>query len=619
MADRATSLSYPPGYQLKLKRDKFPSMASLPTFEQFLKEYEEESQKFRCSSTHKLMRDPCKFSRKYYESITVYSGRTCFAYRSKIRRFVCMTFIILVAVKPGTTERTLEIVNECLPIVSEGYMCHRVRTLRSHNAQDVEYILMKYAEATSFKSLMNLAIHLATRTSLPYMLPAIKLSLSSSACTPQFLGAVNRLLGQSFSTSAGSDIEVLCSYLELYSQHQLEDFHKRLNGRRDAKVLSGFALRIAGVAKELELKRTYLKLLKRLRVTLEPVEEVEQFLGKSNLKSTESTFESLLHQILPLCHDTQSQSLCHTLRELYLSLKDEIAKSADSDESLLEAIKRRREDAGIVGRQIDGLLPPSKEEKSGDFYYWIERNGDLNRINVHTSVRQLLGIKFNIFSDMNVVSCDNLRKILIVVSIKKFKASYGYMFGINLHRDFSLFYIPPMQVTRHSHGIIQHEGYVYVVGGLEIRGKAYHPERLSLNTRKWEFFEEVPVVYENPSLTTLNKHLYAMGCAKATASIFMSELCLVTLTWNIFAVSMPSVQFYLPLLFRISNHDPEFLILNVNSLWSINPSTGSTKYIRDVQRSYLMNCNWQIASNKLYGTNYHQNLVTIADLSSLIV
>mmetsp|Transcript_26515 Transcript_26515/g.47608 ORF Transcript_26515/g.47608 Transcript_26515/m.47608 type:complete len:619 (+) Transcript_26515:33-1889(+) len=618
MADRATSLSYPPGYQLKLKRDKFPSMASLPTFEQFLKEYEEESQKFRCSSTHKLMRDPCKFSRKYYESITVYSGRTCFAYRSKIRRFVCMTFIILVAVKPGTTERTLEIVNECLPIVSEGYMCHRVRTLRSHNAQDVEYILMKYAEATSFKSLMNLAIHLATRTSLPYMLPAIKLSLSSSACTPQFLGAVNRLLGQSFSTSAGSDIEVLCSYLELYSQHQLEDFHKRLNGRRDAKVLSGFALRIAGVAKELELKRTYLKLLKRLRVTLEPVEEVEQFLGKSNLKSTESTFESLLHQILPLCHDTQSQSLCDTLRELYLSLKDEIAKSADSDEALLEAMKRRREDAAIVGRLIDGLLPPSKEEKSGDYYYWIDRNAGLNRINVTTSVRQLLGKRCNFSRTMNVVGYDHLRKILIVNCIQTRWTPNSYIFGINLYRDFSSVCMPPMQVPRCSHGMIQHEGYVYVVGGLERRGKAYQSERLSLHTKEWEFLEDVPVVYMNPSMTTLNRHLYAMGVDKAAASLFILELCLVTLTWNMLAVSMPSVHFNFPFLFRISNHDSEFLFLNANSLWSINPSTGSTRYFRDV-RSSLMNCNWQVASNKLYATNDLQNLVTIAGLSSLIV
>jgi len=427
------------------------------------------------------------------------------------------------------------------------------------------------------------------------------------------------LLNNLFICSSGEGIELLCCFLELYSQHQLEVFQILLKGRRDAQKFKGLALRIAVVARELELKRTYLKLLKRLRVALAPLVD-QQISDKPNLKSTNSSFESILYHITPLCHDTLSSKLCDKLSEAFWSLKGELSKSGDSDASLREAVTMRREDIVRVEKQIDELLSPISQERFGDFHYWYERDMSLNRINVHTSIRQCLVKRCHLGARaMNVVGCDYLGRLLIVSFNQMPLAPSCITLGIDLYRDFSSVCLPQMLTPRYKHGMIQHGGYVYAVGGVGKGGKAYQCERLSLQTKKWEYFEEVPVAYKSPSLTVLSKHLYAMGNTGNATSQVILELCLVTLTWTLFVVSIASLSFHAPLLFRIPNHNSEFLLLMSNSIWSIDPATRLNRFFKhyNAQDIYKPNIYCQVISDKLFCAGTYQSLVTVELPSSL--
>mmetsp|Transcript_26175 Transcript_26175/g.46668 ORF Transcript_26175/g.46668 Transcript_26175/m.46668 type:complete len:399 (-) Transcript_26175:193-1389(-) len=397
----------------------------------------------------------------------------------------------------------------------------------------------------------------------------------------------------------------------MYSQHQLEVFQISLKGRQDAQEFSGVAHCIAVVARELELKRTYLKLLKRLRVALAPLVD-QQISDKPNLKSTNSSFELLSTHIKPLCLDTRTQSLCEKLNKAFWSLKDELSSSSDSESFFLEVVEGRREEAGRVGRQIDELLPPKRTVRVEDFFYWIEIDNSLNRVKIQGSTRQLIGKRVARFYLKNTRHCDCLGRLLIV----SHQNSYGTLFCIDLTRDFSSVCMPKMLYPRSNQGMIFYEGFVYAVGGLSSRGKVYQCERYSLQANKWESFEKVPVVYKAPSLTTLNRHLYAIGRAQNLSSEIILELCLLTLNWSLLIVSMPSVSPLTPLLVRDLNPDSEFLLFRTYDIWSFDPSTGSQRFIISVQKRDYLNIESIVASNKLYCQDYYRSLVII-DLPSL--
>mmetsp|Transcript_16005 Transcript_16005/g.29312 ORF Transcript_16005/g.29312 Transcript_16005/m.29312 type:complete len:234 (+) Transcript_16005:313-1014(+) len=158
-----------------------PSLEYIPaSLELFLEDFDEVSKKYRCASSNRLIRAPCKVNGAYYERSLPDKFNLSNKFQSKIRTFVLKTLNLLHALSPNSNQRSLDITAECLQLLTDTYLTYKIRALTTISPRDSEYVLIKYAESAKLIWLVNVFKQTAHRPGyLNVALLAMKLVIQS--------------------------------------------------------------------------------------------------------------------------------------------------------------------------------------------------------------------------------------------------------------------------------------------------------------------------------------------------------------------------------------------------------------------------------------------------------
>mmetsp|Transcript_13454 Transcript_13454/g.25356 ORF Transcript_13454/g.25356 Transcript_13454/m.25356 type:complete len:617 (+) Transcript_13454:5-1855(+) len=543
-------------YSLKLKPGELPENIA-----EFLSVFEVESSKFRCTISQKLMVIPSKVDKKYYERSVSNSSRVSSRFSCKIRTFALKTLNMLHELCYEETERTLDILAECMSVLSERFNIFKIRALSKLSFEHAEYVLTYYSEVKGSDSLNRLlSIGLAYH-SLDTFTPLYLLCLKDPCAYTEPWDTLNRLLEINSWTVSIEVLEILLPY---FDQIQLEALNRALTRYSRGTDMLEALLRLELAAKELFIKLTYLKVLKRLQMSVQQASASPSTSGERlNLVNTQQNFTETLASLRSLSSPPEVLDQSCELEALFLELRPSLeAAAAASVEALNETAETKLQQAAAIER---GVCPVLKEKNRADTLFWISRDTSLNALSLGNHIQSRI---------CSTIPPSNYHKCWCSCAGGEFiiVADTENLFKVDLLRDFHTVKLGRLLKPRHSHGMAYDQGFVYVVSG-RYQGKVYECERYSLRQGKSELIGRIPRAFKKPSTITLNRSLYVVGTADDKGSHQIEVMCLITLSWRMLGVKLPTSNYSLPILFSLPGFNEVFYIRYLDNTYAVNPSS----------------------------------------------
>mmetsp|Transcript_12229 Transcript_12229/g.23201 ORF Transcript_12229/g.23201 Transcript_12229/m.23201 type:complete len:621 (-) Transcript_12229:165-2027(-) len=552
------------------------SLAIMPesvpeSVELFLAEFEAEASKFRCTSTQKLMKKPCKVNGRYYEGAVIRGTNVSYRFQYKIRRFAIRTLNTLHVLSTShvMTDETLEIFAQCFLVLKDRYIIFKGRALASLNARQAEYLMQIYVEAQGASSLLSLINYCLKNLALRNFSTLLKVFLMNASARWDTWHWFNTLLEFSNMYESTQD---LGSVLHLCDQFQLEAILRAFKRLSDRKLMENY---IELSAKELLLKRTFLKQLKRFESSLlsqsnsssdKQAEFMPTELSQSrwNLATTESYFSQTIGNIRAQSSKREALAWCSNIEAHFWGLRQELEDALEvSEDAFLDLVEAKLQQAKILERQAN----PSSESdstKPEKYFYWLTSAMSLKRVRLEDMAQIHIRNSATAFS-MKLHWCDCAEKLLAICLDNDFEV-------IDLQRDCSTYLLARLNKPRFFHGMGYDAGFVYVVAGRTLAGKVFESERYSIKENKWELFDSIPVSYKRPNTIAHNRSLFVLGGPQVARLYLIQELCLVSLTWSLLGVKLNFAGYYYsPSFFKLPGCTDKLYLLAYEGIWEFSP------------------------------------------------
>lgn len=130
-------------------------------------------------------------------------------------------------------------------------------------------------------------------------------------------------------------------------------------------------------------------------------------------------------------------------------------------------------------------------------------------------------------------------------------------------RDFAKTLLPQMLRSRSCHAFIEHQGYLYSIGGLNYGHPTNSCERFAINGSSWEILDNLQIEAGNLTAIVLDEPrcLYTLGgcIGNDYLSDRIQRLSLETLKWDVLAINLPNGSMSVPC-FKLKESEAYFVV-----------------------------------------------------------